>query len=654
MAWTDQAGTLLLTLVVTFVPGAVAALTVRLRGFSVLAAAAPLSLAMLAAAGLVNVLLPFRWSVAGWVVSAVLLVGAAFGVRVLIERMRSRGLFQGEAQAPSSSRRGALRELVPFAVIVVVAVLGGMRLMSAIGSPSNISQTFDNIYHLNAVRQILDDGLIAPTRQMLPGFYPDLWHILVSTVAQLSGAGVAASVSVVSVVLGAVVWPISCVWLVRTIAGGHVGATVTGGALSIGMAAFPLLMLDFGVLYPNVLSIAILPSAIAATVLVAGIGRGDRPDAIVRWILLVALVPTVALAHPSTLMAFFLPAFLIGFTGVALWWRREAAAGRQPVRRWWSGAALAAALVTAVAVFVVARPNTVLAFWPPSATMQDALMQIVSGGLVWRPPSWIVSALAALGAMTVLIARTWRRQWWLVVSTATMIAVYLICISFPMSWFRYGVTGTWYQDVYRIAALLPSFIVPLGALGVVGLVAAVSRLLRSDTRTVTAWVPSAVGALTGVVVLAVTQTGPALAEETSNTAAMYAQEQWSPLLTDDERALIERLPDTVPEDDVIVGNPWTGTSLSYALADRRALVPHIFQELSPDMIVITERLNRAGEDPEVCAALERTGTRWVLDFGAAEIHNGDHSYPGLTELDDVVRLADSEGDAKLYEIVACP
>lgn len=654
MTWADQAGALVLALVVTFVPGALAALAVRLRGFTVLAAAAPLSLAMLAAAGLVNIVLPFHWSVGGWGVSSVLLVGAAFGIRVLIERMRSSGRIPEQMRASASSRRSALRELVPFAVIVVVAVLAAMRLMSAIGSPTNISQTFDNIYHLNAVRQIMDDGFIAPTRQMLPGFYPDLWHILVSTVAQMSGAGVAASVSVVSVVLGAVVWPISCVWLVRTIAGAHIGATVTAGALSIGMTAFPLLMLDFGVLYPNVLSISILPSAVAATVLVSGIGRGNRPDAVVRWLLLVALVPTVALAHPSTLMAYFLPAFLIGFTGVALWWRREAAAGRPSARRWFGAAALAASLVIAVAVFVVARPNKVLAFWPPSATMQDALMQIVSGGLVWRPPSWIVSALAALGILTVLIARTWRRHWWLVASTAIMVAVYIICISFPMSGLRYGITGTWYQDIYRIAALLPSFLVPLGALGVVGLVAVVSRLLRAETRAGLAWVPSAVGALAGVVVLVVTQTGPALAEETSNTAAMYAQEQWSPLVTDDERALLERLPEIVPEDDVIVGNPWTGTSLSYALADRRALVPHIFQELSPDMVVITERLARAGEDPEVCAALERTGTRWVLDFGTAEIHNGDHSYPGLAELGDVVRLADSEGEARLYEIVACP
>lgn len=649
MTWSDQAGTLVLALVVVLVPGAVAALTVRLRGFSVLAAAAPLSLAMLTSAALVNVVVPFRWSVVAWIVSGVLLTAVAFGFRVFNTRLEASGRITAAAREQTSP----LRQAVPFAVVIVAALLAAPRLASAFGAPSNISQTFDNIYHLNAVRQILDDGFIAPTRQLLPGFYPDLWHIVVSTVAQMSGAGVAASVNVVSIVLGAVVWPISCIGLVRTMVGPHIGATVTAGALSVGLAAFPLLMLDFGVLYPNVLSIALLPSAIAAVLSVSGFGRGARPDPIVRWLLLIALIPTVALAHPSTFMAFLLPAFLIGFTGLGLWWRRERIAGRRPARRRASLIALLALAAVAVAAFIVARPNPGLAFWPPSASMQDAVLQIVSGGLVWRPPTWVVSVFAALGVVTVAFARRWRAQWWLVASTAGMVAVYVVCIAFPMSGFRYGLSGTWYQDIYRIAALMPTYVVPLAALGVVGVTGVLARTLGSREQPARAWITATAGTVLGVALLGVTQTSAALAEETANTSAMYQQHAWSPLVTNDERALIERLPETVPEDDVIVGNPWTGTSLSFALADRRALVPHIFQELSPDMATITERLRFANEDPEVCAALERTGTRWVLDFGVAEIHNGDHSYPGLANMGDVVRLADGEGEARLYEIVAC-
>lgn len=649
MTWSGEAGTFVLALVVILAPGAAAALAVRLRGFTVLAAAAPLSLAMLTAAALVNMVVPFQWSVGAWCIATVLLIALAFAMRVSIERLIARGRITPTPDEVG----GAWREILTFAVGGVVAVLSGIRLASAFGAPSNISQTFDNIYHLNAVRQMMDDGVIAPTRQLIAGFYPDLWHVVVSTVAEMSGAGVAASVNIVSIVLGAVVWPVSCIWLVRTIVGRHVGATITAAALSVGSAAFPLLMLDFGVLYPNVLSIALLPSAIAAVVLVAGIGRGSRPDVVVRWTLLVALVPTVALAHPSTLMAFFLPAFLIAFTGFVLWWRAEGAVKQTHGVRWLSLAALAGAFAVALALFVVARPSRELAFWPPSAAISDAATQLISGGLVWRPASWVTSAVAVIGILTILLVRRWRRQWWLLASTAGMVVLYLVCLSYPLGTIRYGLTGTWYQDIYRIAALFPTYIVPLGAIGVVGIVALVSRMLAERKSEVTRSIPVIVGALAGVSILVLTQSGDALAVETRNTAAMYRQDDRSPLVTDDERTLLSRLPATVPEDDVIVGNPWTGTSLSLALADRRALVPHIFQELTPDMALITERLRYATEDPEVCAALERTGTRWVLDFGTAEIHGDDHSYPGLAEIDAVARLADSEGDAKLYEIIAC-
>jgi len=651
MTWLDQAGTFVLASVVLFVPGAIAALTVRLRGFTALAAAAPLSLALLAAAALVDIVIPLSWGPRSWVIGVVLLTVAAFGLRVVTDRLIARGVVTPIAAAGRPRR--LLRDALPFLVLGVVAVLSGTRLASAFGAPSHISQTFDNIYHLNAVRQMMDDGVIAPTRQLLPGFYPDLWHIVVSTVAEMSGAGVAASVNVVSILLGAVVWPISCLWLVRTIAGAHAGATVTAGALSIGMPAFPLLMLDFGVLYPNVLSISLLPSAIAAMILVAGIGRGHRPDAVVRWTLLLALVPTLALAHPSTLLAFLLPAFLIGFTGFSLWWRGEAAAERRPSRRRWALAALGATFVAGVAAFVVARPSQELAFWPPSATFRDAVIQVISGGLVWRPAAWVVVVAAAAGVLTVLFARRWRRQWWLVASMAGLIIVYVVCLSFPISGFRYALSGTWYQDIYRIAALFPAFVVPLGGLGVVGLVALTSRALVRDGFSERSTVPATVGAACAVLLLVLTQTGDALAAEVRSTAAVYRENDRSPLLTTDERALLERLSETVPAGDVIVGNPWTGTALSYALADRRALVPHLFQKLSPDMVIITEELDRAATDPHVCAALERTSTRWILDFGDTEIHDGDHSYPGLADIGSVARLVDREGDAALYEIVAC-
>lgn len=645
MSWWAHVPTLTAATAVLFAPGFVAALIVRLRGFTAFAAAVPLSAAMLTAASLLNIVVSFRWGLVSWLVSVALLAAAAMAIRWYGARS-----FTALPISPAAVWRSA----VPFIVLSGVFIMGATRLASAIGRPTDISQTFDNIYHLNAARLVLDSGLIAPTSQLLPGFYPDLWHIVVATTSELGGASTPIAVNAVSIVLGALVWPTACIWLVRTIVGERADATVAAGVLSIGMAAFPLLMLDFGVLYPNVLSISLLPSAVAVLVLVTGVGRGRRPAALVRWALVLAAVPALALAHPSTLMAWLMIGFWICAVGFPRWLRAARASGVSPARRRAATASVLCALMLGAALFIVARPSRELAYWPPSDSFAGAVDQLISGGLVWRPASWWVIAAAGAGVLAIIVIRRWRAQWWIIAWSGSLAILYAVCISFPQSGFRYGLTGTWYQDVYRIAALFPSVLVPLGALGVVGLTTALERLLPTERRRRLAVLPQLVGVGAGILLLVATQNGAALATETVNTQAMYRQDASSPLINDDERTLIERLPEHVPSGDVIVGNPWTGTSLSYALAERSALVPHIFQELTPDMKMIIDHLNQVTNDPAVCDALKRTRTRWVLDFGTHEIHNGDHAYPGLRNLGpDVVTLVDSQGAAKLYRITAC-
>src|SRR5689334_7636439 len=87
MTWLQEWGTLASALVVLFVPGALAALIIGLRGFTVAAVAAPLSLAAIGAASLVNAVVPFRWGVAAWIVTAVVLVLVAVAVDLLTRRV---------------------------------------------------------------------------------------------------------------------------------------------------------------------------------------------------------------------------------------------------------------------------------------------------------------------------------------------------------------------------------------------------------------------------------------------------------------------------------------------------------------------------------------------------------------------------------------
>src|SRR5690606_29223549 len=113
-----------------------------------------------------------------------------------------------------------------------------------------ISQTNDAIFHLNAVRYALETGSASSVNIASftgsSGFYPAAWHALVVTTIQISGGSLPVAINALTIVIGAVIWPLGVAWLAQiatdraTIAG---YAVVLAGALQ----AFPLLMFQWGV-----------------------------------------------------------------------------------------------------------------------------------------------------------------------------------------------------------------------------------------------------------------------------------------------------------------------------------------------------------------------------------------------------------------------
>ncbi|MEK8228031.1 DUF6541 family protein [Oerskovia sp. M15] len=71
------------------------------------------------------------------------------------------------------------------AATIVGSALLDRRLMFVFGTPESISQTFDNVFHLNALRLIQETGDASPfnlgTISEI-GFYPAAWHSVVSLV----------------------------------------------------------------------------------------------------------------------------------------------------------------------------------------------------------------------------------------------------------------------------------------------------------------------------------------------------------------------------------------------------------------------------------------------------------------------------------------
>ncbi|WP_374311196.1 DUF6541 family protein [Microbacterium sp.] len=548
------------------------------------------------------------------------------------------------------------------AAFAIAAVLLAVRFVAIVGSPDSISQTFDNVFHLNAVRYALDTGSVSSLtigRMTNPGgalaFYPAAWHALAALVVQLSGASIPVAINAVTFATAAVVWPLGILLLVRTLFGRAPVLSISVGLLAASLPVFPFLPMDYGVLYPNQLGIALVAPALAATLRLLGIGAGGRAPGALWWgIVLAGMLPALALVHPGAFMAWLALSgpFVVVF--VALQWRDA----RTAPRRWAIAGAFLAYLEVGAAAAANLRPPLGARGWPLQRSLPEAVMDVLTGAAWYRAAAVVAAAAVIVGIVWTLI----RRSPAAVAALGTYVvaaALYVICAALPFLGLRDAFTGPWYNNLPRLAALLPIGMIPLAAYGVACTWAFVRSRprVRSAVRGQPRWARAA-GAAAGIVAFGLAlQLGPGtpLPVATASAAAAYVSTDDSALLSTDERALLARVDEHVPPGVAIAGSPWTGASLAYAFADRPVLMPHTLMEITPDVGAINDGLADAVDGSAACDAVDALGVGFVLDFAGREVHPGEHVFPGLTDLADsgALRLVDSEGDARLYEIVGC-
>lgn len=666
MDWLTIVPALTAAVLLLLVPGVMLAVPLGLRGFAIPAVAPALSMSVIAVASTIAPMAHATWSV--WPVLATTL---AAGLVLLVLRILLRRFDRTEGrEAPTAPdrRRDWTRVAVYILSVLIPAVLLGKILISVFVGPDNFSQTFDNVFHLNALQYIRETGSASSLsigRMADSPYYPSGWHAFASLVGQISSASIPMEANAANLAIGALVWPLSMVYLVWRLFGRSPLALIGAGALSASFAAFPLLMVDFGVLYPNFLGLALLPACVGQLFHALGLGHRRPANAWLAWILLGAMSMGMTIAHPSALMALIAVSILPAFQVYA---RRVAPSMRRG--EWLAvpvvvpSVALVAVLAAAAVVWKVVRPDPAAAFWPPTQTFAQAAGEALTVSPVRLDPSWLIAGLVLIGIYR-SIRQPGRRA--VLGFFVVVAALYVVVSGFAPGSLRNFLVGVWYNDSYRLAAMLPMAAIPLAVEGLLQIAAwlryasgALSRSFRpgwaSDRRLARA---RAVSGFSGVVVVVLalvglSHGGQVHAEELA-AKSMYEVRPNSPLVTSDELALLDRLDSHVPPGSVIAGSPYTGTALAYALADRKTLQLHILSAITPEIQAVDTGLRDAPANGAACAAIKDLHVQYVLDFGTQEIHYENHPYHGVEDLQGspAVQLIDQQGSARLYKVVAC-
>ena len=660
MQWLSAVPTVLVAVVVLLGPGLLLAAATRVRGFALFALAPVYSVSLIAVAAFVCPFAGIPWSM----LPVLVLAAVASAVAFVLCRY-TRGTWRTQRAYDARFGFAMLGTLLGAAII-------GSRLLYAFDSPENISQTYDNIFHLNAVQYILHTGQASSfTVGSMTGipFYPAGWHAVVSLTAQLSGASIPVAVNASNLVIGALVWPLGCIFMIQQVLGQSKVAALLAGILSAAFGAFPLMMVDFGVLYPNLLSISLLPAVLALGIQLLHLSAVPDNPPVMRSFAVLLSLPGLALAHPSTLMAlvaFLTPAVIFSFAKSWRRWLRNWPQSRARALSW--SAALAVGLVAAVLAWQAVRPIAEAAFWPPIHSPLGSLWELATNSEMNRPPAIAVSLLMAVGIIA--LARR-RNLWWVLGLFGAASLLFLVVSSFRPGTLRDFVTAIWYNDSYRLAALMPTAAVLVATYGAVWLATALeSRVKRwsgqpaagtgagvsgrmAEPRTSARW--PLVGALLMVLVVISTQVG-AVQYAADKARGSYQLTDDSQLITRDEMAVLRDMDSVVPPDAVVAANAWNGSALAYALVDRRTIQLHVLSSsFTLDDKIVLDSLREAGTNPTVCPAVKALNVSYVLDFGKQEINGGSHPAPGLDNLEGsgVATLLSRHGDAKLFRFDGC-
>lgn len=654
---------------VLILPGLPVVLALRLRPLLAAASLAPLSLALIAASAELGHAFSIPWNP-----GTALLLGLLLGAILWLpgRRLRRSSVPSGPAlsqqhrenrpagdHADADPARPASALTGRTAATVAGLLLGGGLLtaqaLRIMGSIDALSQTYDNVFHLNAIRHVLRAGdgsawvVGGMTRlEGQAGYYPALWHQAASLVVQVSGQDIVLASNVLMLAVVGLVWPLAVVALVRHGTDTGPVGLLMAGALSGISAAMPLTLMGWGILLPYLLSLAMMPLVVLVIAVLAGLAPADAPRIAPLQLAVItpAVLAAVTLSHPQGVFAGIvlgLPilAWAVGAHVVDAVRRHRGALMRAGV----AAVLLAVATGATAMTWTRFRPSQASAVWEPNTTRIAAIGQAASLSpnetATWEP----LGVLMLVACLAVLLA---SRSRWLLASWAAASMLSVITRSEPMGAIRYLFTGNWYSDNNRITAIPIVVAVPLLAVGLDRITRlAAARLPWLRGRTAVAVTLAAALALMAMGVLS-----------PSNRASIgYLGTQWQSqeLLTDDERELLERLPEVVPEGAVIATNAWNGSSLAYAISDRPVLNTFMGFEAEPDVHLLNARLDEANTDPAVCDAAQELRVDYALDFGPQELHERTATYTGLNEISETgaAEVVLQVGDAKLLRILPC-
>lgn len=550
---------------------------------------------------------------------------------------------------------------------------------------SSFIYQWDNDTHLGVIRAFADSQKMSTlhvssylTAGDLPadpfgntsGYYPAAFHELCALIVLARHVTAPLAVNASIAVMGAVIFPLSMSLFVSELFDDDRVALYSGAVLCGLFPAMPYAGTFYGPVYPNIFAVSLLPVGLALAFRLMRDRESRRPSTFV--VLLVTLI-ALAFVHPNALFSLGVICVPTLTVQVA---REERAKGASGLRSFVIGALVLFAFVVLWGILFIAPPlrGVVTGQFVPTTTVGDAIrsmflflpssfLQTIGGG---QP---ILFVLVTVG----IVADIVKRRFPGLVATYVLLQVMCIIATSTFNLFKQILTGFWYTDSNRLAAILAIVSIALAAEGVSWIAEGVRNLMARKPRRKTVDTAATVVTATAVLLVVVLEGYGIFPNEGGTLARIQytlngAYGDWN-AYTVNERGAVRELKGIVG-DDIVANSTYDGSLFAYGSDDVHMLyrfndnLYNIDGEATDtaDAQLVRTKLNEIASNPEVKAAAERLGVRWVAQLDtthAIQEANGFYraeDWVGIESVDENTpgfQLAYQNGYVKLYKITAC-
>ncbi|MGW4060961.1 DUF6541 family protein [Amycolatopsis sp. NPDC004747] len=630
----------LLVLAAFWVPGAVFGAAIGLRGWTLGAAAPILTFGVVALAIPLLGGTGIRWTALSVALWTLVVSAAGFAVTWAVARFNRHR--RPDAEAPERPRWSWRAHALTALGVATGMAVGALTVLRGIPTSGTVNQNWDAAFHANLVRWIAERGDARPstigTIANLPDethyFYPDTYHALLALLFGKGGLTVMPLLNFASIAVTFAV-PLGVAAMCRAWRLPPVTAAAAATA-SACFTSFPYDLFWHGPVWPYAAGVALVPAMLAVVRLLLEPGGATGPLAVGVGAGGLAALHTSVVFVLVVYCVLILAAVLLKFEPID--WKRA-----------WPSLVAAAVLAAGLGLPQVLPSlynagGVTSAVWGNAATVTGAVGQTVTFSPMADFPQWWLGLPALAGI--VLLARQ-RKAVWLVGAYVVLGGLYAATVSMETGLIHL-LTGPFYNDNYRIAALLPL----IGAVGFGEFVNTATAWFAAKVRPRLPKLHPAAPVLAGVVLLAAVIGGFSRGYAGLNAVHVNIGYRGFPAVSADEETAFAWLAERTVPGERVLNDRFDGSVWMYALQGVKPTQWNYYgAEPASDVGYVSAHANRLEADPRARKILCELKVRFAF-VGKGNAIPDVPNDAGLLDLDTApgFKLVYRNPGASIYEI----